>query len=154
MMQHEIRPPAGSRHSRKRVGRGESSGHGKTSGRGQKGQKARAGGNIPAWFEGGQLPLVKRLPFLRGFVNIFKTEYSLVKIKDLERLEAGSEVNLDVLVHNGMVRSVHLPVKILGDGVLTKALTVEANKFSASAREKIETAGGRVVEIPDARSNP
>ncbi len=153
MMQHEVRPPAGARHSRKRVGRGESSGHGKTSGRGQKGQKARAGGNVRITFEGGQLPLVKRLPFSRGFVNIFKKEYSLVKVGDLDRLEAGTEVNLDILVQAGLVNSVSQPVKVLGDGELTKALTVQANKFSATARQKIEAAGGTVVEIANAGSN-
>lgn len=154
MMQHEIKPPAGARHSRKRVGRGESSGHGKTSGRGMKGQKARAGGQIPPRFEGGQLPLVKRLPFTRGFVNIFKKEYNLVKVKDLDRLDAGTEVDLDVLVSVGLVKAVNRPIKILGDGDLTKPLTVHANKFSASARQKIEAAGGKAVEISDAGSNP
>ncbi len=146
-MQHEIKPPKGARHTRKRVGRGESSGHGKTSGRGMKGQKARSGGQIPARFEGGQLPLVKRLPFTRGFVNIFKTHFSLVKVGDLERFDAGTEVNLETLVQAGLVKSVSRPIKVLGDGDLTKAFTVEANKFSAGARVKIEAAGGKVVEI-------
>ena len=146
-MQHEIKPPKGARHTRKRVGRGESSGHGKTSGRGMKGPKARSGGQIPARFEGGQLPLVKRLPFTRGFVNIFKTHFSLVKVGDLERFDAGTEVNLETLVQAGLVKSVSRPIKVLGDGDLTKAFTVEANKFSAGARVKIEAAGGKVVEI-------
>lgn len=153
-MQHELRAPAGARHSRKRVGRGEASGHGKTSGRGQKGQKARSGGQIRRGFEGGQLPLIKRLPFTRGFVNIFKIEYSLVKVGQLEAIDAGTEVTAEVLLEAGLVKSVARPIKILGDGEISKALTVQANKFSASARGKIEAAGGRVEEIPDARRTP
>src|SRR3990172_9450058 len=122
MMLHQIKPPAGSRHSRKRVGRGEASGHGKTSGRGQKGQKARAGGQIPPEFEGGQLPLVKRLPFTRGFVNIFKVEYNLVKVGELDRLEAGAEVTPEVLAQAHLVKSMGQPIKILADGEISKAL--------------------------------
>ncbi|MDP2728054.1 MAG: 50S ribosomal protein L15 [Dehalococcoidia bacterium] len=154
MMQHQLKPPAGSRHSRKRVGRGEASGHGKTSGRGTKGQKSRSGGQIPPRFEGGQLPLVKSLPFKRGFVNIFRVEYALVKVGDLERLEASAEVTPQVLAQAGLVKSADRRVKVLGDGELSKALTVQAHKFSARAREKIEAAGGKVVEIADARRNP
>ncbi len=153
-MQHQIKPPAGSRHSRKRVGRGEASGHGKTSGRGMKGQKARAGGQIPPAFEGGQLPLVKRLPFTRGFVNIFKVEYSLVKVGELDRLEADAEVTPEVMVQAHLARSTDRPIKILADGDLSKALTVQAHKFSARAKEKIEAAGGKVVEIGNAGRNP
>lgn len=154
MMQHQIKPPVGARHSRKRVGRGEASGHGKTSGRGMKGQKSRSGGQIPSRFEGGQLPLVKRLPFKRGFVNIFKVEYALVKVGELERFEAGTEVSPQVLAQAGLVKSLDQPIKVLGDGDLSKALTVQAHKFSARAREKIGTAGGRAVEIADAGRNP
>lgn len=154
MMQNQLKPPPGSRHSRKRVGRGEASGHGKTSGRGQKGQKSRSGGQIPPRFEGGQLPLVKRLPYKRGFVNIFKVEYALVKVGELERLEADAQVTPLILLQEGLVKSPHQPIKILGDGDLSKALTVQAHKFSARSREKIEAAGGKVIEIPNARRNP
>lgn len=154
MMQHQLKAPPGARHSRKRVGRGEASGHGKTSGRGSKGQKSRTGGQIPARFEGGQLPLVKRLPFKRGFVNIFKVEYNLVKVGALERLEADMEVTPEVLARAGLIKSLGQPIKLLGDGDLSKALTVQGHKFSARAREKIEAAGGRVVEIAYARRNP
>lgn len=152
-MQHEIRPPVGARHVRKRVGRGESSGHGKTSGRGMKGQKSRAGGHVRPTFEGGQLPLVKRLPFTRGFVNIFRVEYSLVKVGDLDRFEAGAEATPEAMVEAGLVKSAYQPIKILSDGEVSKALTVQAHKFSARAREKIEAAGGTVVELGNAGSN-
>ncbi len=154
MMQHQVRAPAGARRARKRVGRGEASGHGKTSGRGMKGQKARTGGNIPPYFEGGQLPLVKRMPYTRGFVNIFKVEYSLVKAGNLEHFEAGAEVTPETMAQAGLVKSLERPVKVLADGELSKAITVHAHKFSAKAREKIEAAGGTVVEIGNARRNP
>ncbi|HLB11403.1 MAG TPA: 50S ribosomal protein L15 [Dehalococcoidia bacterium] len=154
MMQHQVRAPAGARRARKRVGRGEASGHGKTSGRGMKGQKARTGGNIPPYFEGGQLPLVKRMPYTRGFVNIFKVEYSLVKAGNLEHFEAGAEVTPEAMAQAGLVKSLERPIKVLADGDLSKAITVHAHKFSAKAREKIEAAGGTVVEIANARRNP
>jgi large subunit ribosomal protein L15 len=118
-----------------------------------KGQKSRAGGHVRPTFEGGQLPLVKRLPFTRGFVNIFRVEYSLVKVGDLDRFEAGTEANPESMVEAGLVKSAYQPIKVLSDGEVSKALTVQAHKFSARAREKIEAAGGTVVELGNAGSN-
>jgi large subunit ribosomal protein L15 len=147
MKLHELYPAPGSRHRKKRVGRGIGSGHGTYATRGIKGQKARSGGQIPPWFEGGQTRLVKRLPHKRGFTNIFRVEYAAVNVEQLEaRFPAGTVVTPDLLRETGLVKK-RLPIKILGDGELTKPLTVHAHKFSASARAKIEAAGGRVVEI-------
>lgn len=139
---NDLRPAAGATKSRKRVGRGPGSGTGKTAGRGHKGQKSRRGYSRRFGFEGGQMPLVRRIP-KRGFTNIFKTEYELVNLRDLERVFAdGDTVTLAELARTGLVRSGRL-VKVLGDGELTKKLTVEANRFSKSARASIESAGGR-----------
>jgi large subunit ribosomal protein L15 len=145
--QNDIAPAPGSRQARKRVGRGNGSGHGTYSGRGCKGQKSRAGYKMRPGFEGGQLPLIKRLPRKRGFVNIFRTEYSTVNIGQLSAFEPGSEVTPEKLVAAGMVKSLRNPVKILADGDIKHALTVKANKFSASARAKIEAAGGKAEEV-------
>jgi large subunit ribosomal protein L15 len=143
MKLHELSPAKGSKHSRKRVGRGPGSGIGKTSGRGEKGQKSRTGYSGRPGFEGGQMPLVRRVP-KRGFTNIWKTEYAVVNLAQLAELEG--EVNPEMLAEHGLVRS-GKKVKVLGDGEIGKALTVVANKFSKSAREKIEAAGGRCEEL-------
>ncbi|MCH6544476.1 MAG: 50S ribosomal protein L15 [Deltaproteobacteria bacterium] len=132
---------------RKRVGRGHGSGHGKTSGRGHKGQGARAGGGPRPGFEGGQMPLQRRIP-KRGFHNPFKKSYALINVGQLEALDAGSEVSPELLCGRGLVRSQGDRVKILGNGSLSKALTVKAHGFSLKAKEKIEAAGGRVEALP------
>lgn len=149
MLAHELRPPKGAKHARKRVGRGNASGRGTYSGRGLKGQKARSGRKPKLGFEGGQTRLIKRLPRRRGFTNIFRKEYSAVNLRDLERFEAGTEVTPELLKQSGVVRSLRRPLKVLASGELTKALTVKAHKFSASAKEKIEAAGGSALEIGD-----
>ena len=173
MRLHDLRPPEGSRKERTRVGRGIAAGKGKTAGRGTKGQKARAGGSIPAWFEGGQTPLHMRIPKLRGFKNRFKIEYEIVNVGAIEaaaergafELEAADAkpaaktktapqvtVNQDILRAVGLVRSLDKPLKILGNGELSTALFVVADAFTASARAKIEAAGGtvNVLEVPTA----
>ena len=132
---------------RKRVGRGNGSGHGKTSGRGHKGQGSRAGGGTRPGFEGGQMPLQRRIP-KRGFHNPFKKRYALINVGQLEALDAGSEVSPELLCDRGLVRSQRDGVKILGNGSLSKALTVKAHGFSSNAKEKIEAAGGRVEALP------
>ncbi len=147
MNQNELSPAPGSKKSRKRVGRGDGSGHGSYSGRGCKGQKARAGYKTKPGFEGGQLPLVKRLPRKRGFVNIFRTEYSVININKLNMFESGSEVTPERLVAAGLVKSLRHPVKILAEGDINHPLVVKAHKFSTTARAKIEAAGGRVEEV-------
>ena len=144
---HDLQPAFGATRKKKRFGRGTGSGHGKTAGRGTKGQKARAGGNIPARFEGGQNPLVQRLPHKRGFTNIFRKEYTLINLDRLASFEEGTEVTLDLLVKKGIVRSARKPIKVLGNGDLSHSLTVFAHRFSASAKAKIEGAGGKVVEV-------
>jgi large subunit ribosomal protein L15 len=146
MKLHEIKPAPGSTKRRKVVGRGRGSGHGTTAGRGGKGQTARTGSSIPAWFEGGQMPLIRRLP-KRGFTNIFKKDYAIINIEILDRFESGQEVTPALLVSQGLIRSRHDGVKVLGTGALTKALTVHAHKFSQSAAAKIEAAGGKVQVI-------
>lgn len=138
-----LKPALGSTKTRKRIGRGAGSGLGKTSGKGHKGQKARSGGSIKAGFEGGQMPLQRRLP-KRGFTSLDKKVYALVNLRDLELFEADSVIDVEVLALAGLVNKVIDGVKILGDGELTKALTVKAHKFSKSAQEKIESAGGKV----------
>ena len=147
MRQNELSPAPGSRKDRKRVGRGDGSGHGTYSGRGCNGQKSRAGYNIPRGFEGGQLPLFKRLPRKRGFTNIFRTEYSLVNLDKLNIFESGSEVTPEGLVTAGLVKSLRQPVKILANGEITHPLAVKAHKFSAAAKAKIEAAGGSAEEV-------
>jgi large subunit ribosomal protein L15 len=143
MKLHELSPAKGSKHSKKRVGRGPGSGLGKTAGRGEKGQKSRTGYSSRPGFEGGQMPLIRRVP-KRGFTNIWKTEYAVVNLSQLAELEG--EVNPQMLAEHGLVRS-GKKVKVLGDGEIGKALTVVADKFSKSAREKIEAAGGRCEEL-------
>jgi large subunit ribosomal protein L15 len=144
MKLHEISPAKGSTKAKKRVGRGPGSGLGKTAGRGHNGQRSRSGYSQRLGFEGGQMPLIRRVP-KRGFTNIFRTEYAVVNVRDLEVLEGIEEVTPEVLLEAGLVRRGY-PVKILGDGELTKKLRVEAHKFSRSAKEKIEAAGGSCEE--------
>ncbi len=146
MKLHELKAPAGSSKNRKRRGRGTATGQGKTSGRGMNGQKSRSGGGVRLGFEGGQMPLYRRLP-KRGFTNIFGTEYAVVNVKDLERFEAGTEVTPELLVETGVVKKLLDGVKVLGDGELTKSLTVKAAKFTKTAQEKIEKAGGKAEVI-------
>lgn len=147
MRLHTLRPAPGSRRPRKRVGRGPGSGHGQTSGRGDKGQKARSGPKLRPWFEGGQMPLTRRLP-KRGFTNVFRKTYALVNLRTLEqRFEAGSAVTPQVLLERGLIAALRDGVKVLGEGSLTKALTVQAHRFSRSAAEKIAAAGGAAVVI-------
>ncbi len=150
MRQDELSPAPGAKRNRKRVGRGDGSGHGTYSGRGCKGQKSRAGYKMRPGFEGGQLPLIKRLPQKRGFVNIFRIEYSIVKIGKLNIFEPESEVTPEKLVAAGIVKSLRHPIKVLADGDVTHPLVVKANKFSAAAKAKIEAAGGRVEEVEHA----
>ena len=146
-MLEKLSPAPGSKKKRKRVGRGDGSGHGTYSGRGCKGQKSRAGYKMRPGFEGGQLPLIKRLPEKRGFVNIFRTEYSTVNISQLAGFEAGSEVTPEKLVAAGVVKSLKHPIKILAVGEMAHPLTIKADKFSAAAKAKIEAAGGKAEEI-------
>ena len=147
MMEHQLAPAKGARKNRKRVGRGDSAGQGSTAGRGNKGQKSRSGGGVPPWFEGGQLPLIKGLPMKRGFHNRFKTYYSLVKVETLEAFEAGERITPERLLETGHVRNLKLPVKIVGDGEISKSVTVVAAKFTKSAKRKIEAAKGTAEEI-------
>ena len=143
---HDLAPTPGSTKERKRVGRGHGSGQGKTAGYGHKGQKARSGARHGA-FEGGQMPLARRVP-KRGFHNIFRTEYAIVNLETLEEaFEAGAVVDAEALVENGILKKTLAGVKILGNGELTKALTVKAAKFSASAKAAIEAAGGTVIDL-------
>jgi len=143
---HDLAPAPGSTKQRKRVGRGHASGHGKTAGYGHKGQKARSGVK-GAGFEGGQMPLARRLP-KRGFNNIFRTEYAIVNLCTLEEsFDAGAVVDADALVAKGILKKTLAGVKILGDGALTKSLTVKAAKFSATAKAAIEAAGGTATEV-------
>ena len=141
-----LKPKKGARHAKKRVGRGPGSGHGKTSSRGEKGQKSRSGYSGKRGFEGGQMPLHRRLP-KRGFTNIFKKDYAVVNVTDLERFDNGASVDEAMLRQAGLVKGSHDGVKVLGDGELSKKLTVSATKFSKSAKEIIEKAGGSCQEI-------
>lgn len=147
MKQNELIPAVGARHASKRRGRGYGSGHGHTSGHGNKGQKARAGGGVKPGFEGGQLPLIKRLPRKRGFTNIFREEYSIINLDRLNVFDKDAEVDAAALQKAGLIDSLKKPVKVLANGSIDRALVVKANKFSAAARQKIEAAGGRVEEI-------
>jgi large subunit ribosomal protein L15 len=145
MRLHSLRPRPGSRHRVKRLGCGESSGHGKTSGKGHKGQKARSGGSIRLGFEGGQMPLIRRLP-KRGFNNAaFHKHYAIVNLDDLNAFKAGTAVNEQLLRESKLIRGNFVGIKILGDGELKHGLKVEADKVSAAAREKIEKAGGTIT---------
>ena len=150
MRQDELSPAPGSRKNRKKVGRGNGSGHGTYSGRGCNGQKSRAGYKIRPGFEGGQLPLIKRLPRKRGFFNIFRVQYTAVNIDKLNIFESGSEVTPEKLVASGIVKSLRYPIKILAEGNITYPLSIKANKFSAAAKAKIEAAGGKAEEIEHA----
>jgi large subunit ribosomal protein L15 len=151
MKLHELKPVPGSTHSKKRVGRGESSGWGKTSGRGHKGQNSRSGGGTRPGFEGGQMPLHRRLP-KRGFKNPFRIEHTIINISQLEqRFENGDKVTPEVLLAMGMIRK-KMPLKILGFGELKKKLEVSAQKFSRKATEAIEAAGGKAIVIEAVRS--
>ena len=147
MKLHELSPNPGSVSSRKRVGRGPGSGLGKTSGKGHKGQKARSGGGVRVGFEGGQLPLFRRLS-KRGFNNYeFRTVYATVNVSDLNRFEDGTTVTPELLIETGLVKKELDGIKVLGNGELTKKLVVKANKFSGSAKEKIENNGGKAEVI-------
>jgi large subunit ribosomal protein L15 len=152
MRLHNLRPRPGSRHRVKRLGCGESSGHGKTSGKGHKGQKARSGGSIRLGFEGGQMPLIRRLP-KRGFNNAaFRKHYAIVNLDDLNEFKAGATVNEQLLRESNLVRGHFVGIKILGDGELKHGLTVEADKVSPAARKKIEKAGGTIT-LRDGRAS-
>jgi len=148
MKLNDLRPNPGSKKKRKRVGRGISAGHGKTAGRGTKGQGARSGGGKGPYFEGGQLPLVRRLPFKRGFTNTNKISYKPVNVSALSEFDSGSEIDPAVLSEYGLLKKASDPVVILGNGDITVKLTVKAQRFSDSARQKIEAAGGTTEVIP------
>lgn len=145
-MLNELKPVEGARHSRKRLGRGCGSGLGTTAGKGNKGQNARSGGGVRPGFEGGQIPLFQRLP-KRGFNNVNRKEYAIVNLADLEKFENGTKVTLETYFETGLVKKVFNGIKVLGEGTLTKKLTVQAHKFSAAAKEAIEAAGGTVEVI-------
>ncbi len=146
MKLHELNPAEGSRHERKRKGRGIGSGNGKTAGKGHKGQKARSGGGVRVGFEGGQTPLMRRLP-KRGFTNINRKEYAIVNLDVLNRFEEGTEVSPELLIETGIVSNEKSGIKILANGNIEKKLTVKAHKFSSAAKEAIEAAGGTTEVI-------
>jgi large subunit ribosomal protein L15 len=146
MKLHELKPAEGSRHERKRLGRGIGSGQGKTAGKGHKGQKARSGGGVRIGFEGGQTPLFRRLP-KRGFTNINRKEYAVVNLDALNRFEEGTEVTPELLIETGVVSNEKAGIKILAKGNVEKKLTVKAHKFSSAAKEAIEAAGGTTEVI-------
>ncbi|MBR5484973.1 MAG: 50S ribosomal protein L15 [Oscillospiraceae bacterium] len=146
MKLHELSPAPGSNRASFRVGRGAGSGNGKTAGKGHKGQKARSGGGVRPGFEGGQMPLQRRLP-KRGFNNIFATKYAIVNLSDLNRFEDGAVVDAQALKDAGIVKNTMDGIKVLGKGELTKKLTVNAAKFSATAKESIEKAGGKAEVV-------
>jgi large subunit ribosomal protein L15 len=154
MKLHDLQPAKGANRDRVRSGRGISGGRGKTAGRGTKGQHARSGGVKAAYFEGGQLPLVRRLPHLRGFTNIWRVAYAQINVDRLNSFSPGTEVTPELLAAVGLLKPAHWPVKILGNGEIDRALTVKAHKFSASAREKILAAGGAVEELTFAEPQP
>jgi len=137
----DLRPAKGARSAKKRVGRGQGSGLGQTSGRGHKGLRARSGGGTPPGYEGGQMPMQRRLP-KRGFTNIFRKEYAIIHVKDLNRFDAGSVVDLAALLAAGLVKKVRDGVKLLGDGEIDRPLTVKVDRASKTAREKVSAAGG------------
>ena len=144
---HDLSPAEGSKKARKRIGRGPASGQGKTAGKGHKGQKARSGGGVRPGFEGGQMPLQRRVP-KRGFVNIFRTEYATVNVADLEaRFDDGATVDVDAIVASGLLKKTLDGVKVLGNGEITKKLDVKVNSFSQTAKAKIEAAGGKAEVI-------
>lgn len=143
---HELAPAEGSKKKRKRVGRGPGSGHGKTSCRGHKGQNARSGGGTPPGFEGGQMPLQRRVP-KRGFTNIFKKQYNIINVRDLNRFEPDSSLDKESLIAAGLVKRQRDDVKLLGDGEISRALVIKVSKASQIARQKIEAAGGKIEVI-------
>ncbi len=145
MKLHTLPKIEGSTHRHKRLGCGRSSGHGKTSGRGHKGMKARSGGGVRPGFEGGQMPLYRKLPH-RGFNNVNRVEFAVVNLSQIDKCE-GSEIDRNALVKAGLVRESDLLIKVLGNGEISRAVTVSAQKFSASAKAKIEAAGGKVIEL-------
>lgn len=142
----QLKPAPGSTKNRKRIGRGPGSGTGKTAGKGHKGQNARSGGGVKPGFEGGQMPLQRRLP-KRGFTSINKKDYNLVNLRDLDCFDAGSIVNLELYGKAGLVKKMKDGIKILADGELSKPLTIQAHKFSRAAAEKIEAAGGKAEVV-------
>jgi len=146
MKQNELSPPVGAKRKRKLVGRGDGSGHGTYSGRGCKGQKSRSGGGLRPGFEGGQLPLIKRLSRKRGFTNVFKTKYNIVNVGKLAIFPPGTEVTPEELLRAGLISNPEHPTKILGAGDIQHSLLVSANKFSSSAEKKILAAGGKVKQ--------
>ena len=146
MKLHELQPLAGSKTRPRRVGRGIGSGLGKTSGRGHKGAKARSGGGKAPGFEGGQMPLMRRIP-KSGFKNVFRKEYAIVNVGSLEQFDDGATVTIETLRSAGLVNNLRDGVKVLGTGELTKKLTVQVNRFTGSAREKIEQTGGKAEEV-------
>jgi large subunit ribosomal protein L15 len=146
MRLEELKPAPGAKKKAKRVGRGPGSGSGKTAGKGHKGQKARSGGVKGAGFEGGQMPLQRRIP-KRGFTNIFRKEYSVVNLQDLEAMAGGDPITPELLMQKGLIKDMKIGVKVLGMGELKVKLTVRAHKFSKSAVEKIQAAGGKVEVI-------
>lgn len=154
MEQHELRPPRGATKPRKRIGRGNASGHGTYAGKGIKGAQARAGYKTRPYFEGGQTALVRRLPTRRGFRNPFRVEYSPVNLRDLARVPTGTDVTPESLLESGVVRTLRRPIKILGEGEVAIALTVRAHRVSAAARAKIEAAGGTVEELTPRPAEP
>jgi len=147
MKLHDLHPNPGAHQPPRRVGRGHGSGRGKTAGRGTKGQKARAGGGIPAWFEGGQTPLHVRTPKLHGFKNRFRVEFAPVNLARLSGAVSGTLITPDVLIHDGLLRDAKLPVKILGNGDAPSGVTIHAHAFSRSAVEKLTAAGSTVQQI-------
>ncbi len=147
MKLHDLKPAPGSHRERKRVARGPGSGKGKTGGKGMGGQKARSGPNPYRTFEGGQNRMVRKMPYLRGFKNRWRVEYQVINLEQLSELPAGEEVSYDKLVESGVLDAKQ-PLKILGDGELSLGLTVRAHKFSSSARSKIESSGGTIIELP------
>lgn len=147
MKQHELRPPKGAKRTSKRLGRGNGS-KGNYSGKGIKGQKSRSGVNMRPGFEGGQIPMVLKLPTRRGFTNIFRTDYAVVNLSTLEEcFESGADVTPEAMVHAGILRNLKMPIKILAHGEITKSLTVSAHRFSAQAKVQLQSAGGTVQEL-------
>ncbi len=147
MQQHQLRPPKGAKKNRRRKGRGDGSGRGTYSGRGLKGQNSRSGGGVRPGFEGGQQRLIKGMPMLRGFTNIFRTEYTVVNVDAIAGLASDGEITPESLVEAGVIKNLKKPIKVLGDGEITVSVQVAAHRFSRSAREKIEAAGGSIREV-------
>jgi large subunit ribosomal protein L15 len=147
MLEHDLQQAEKARKNRKRVGRGDSSGNGSFSGRGMKGQKSRSGKPLRPGFEGGQLPIIKGLPMKRGFNNIFKTQYSIVNVSDLQIFPEGTEISNKTLFEHGLISTLRHPVKVLGNGELSNKITIEATKFTKTALEKLEKSGSTAKEI-------